>query len=168
MASLLYGDAEAGPLTGKHMPAIGQHVMLPSGGSNDGLSTGLADLARKERRRLHDGATWQLAFELQLNAADGATPRAVLQRFAMAASMLRDFSKQASFRRGEMFREKFAFVLGDVEGGAEQVDRLLGAMCEACTDTRRDYYPADDPYAAADEDEEPDFSASFLTTIASS
>ena len=169
MASLLYGDGEAGALTGKHVPAIGQHVMLPSGGSKDGLSTGLADLARKERRRMHGGAEWTLAFELQLSAADGATPRAVLQRFGLAADMLRDFSSRSSFRRGEMFRRRFAFVLGDVQGGAEKVERLLAAMFEACVDARCDYYAADAAGGGEEEEEEAaDFSASFLTSVMSS
>jgi hypothetical protein len=170
MASLLYGDGEAGALTGKHVPAIGQHVMLPSGGTKDGLSTGLADLAREERRRLHGGAEWRLSFELQLDAADGASPRAVLRRFGFATDLLRDVSNRTSFRRGEMFRQRFAFVLGDVEGGVDKVERVLAAMREACLDARCDYFPADDPDdpVAGGEEEEPDFSASFLTSIMSS
>ena len=169
MASLLYGDCEAGALTGKHTPAIGQHVIVPSGGTKDGLTTGLADLARMERRRMHGGAEWRLAFELPLNVADGASPRAVLQRFGMASNLLRDFASQASFRRGEMFSCRFAFVLGDVDPG--KVERLLQAMQEACKDAVCDYYEADGAMPSDDdgddEGDQPDFSASFLTSVTS-
>ena len=81
---------------------------------------------------MHDGAQWRLAFEHQLDAPPDASARAALSRYAIAAQLLRDGSCQSSFRRGELFRKKFAYVLGDVDGGARTVEQLLNAMDEAC------------------------------------
>lgn len=163
MASILNGSGEVGPLNGSFVPAIGQHVMLADGGSKPELSTGIADLMRVERRRLHANATFQQAFQIRLDSDDDAIPRNVLRKFAMADALLRDLSLPSSYRRGELFRRQFAYALGDVDGGLPAMQSLLAAMHEACVAEARDRYEAEED---GDEDETDDgFTASFLASV---
>ena len=129
-----------------------------------GLSTvNAADLIRQERRRLPDGSCWQLHFEAELSAPTNVSPRLALQRYIAAADLLRDRSNRSSFRRGELFRDNFAFVLGDVDGGARAVHSLLAAMSEACQAQGTDHHGCKD--LDAGEGMDADWSGSFLTSV---
>ena len=133
MAGLLMGTHESGELTGAHVPRVGQHIVLPEGGA-DALSGGIAALAKEQRFKLHNGVhtSWQVAFEEEIIDADGsASAQDVLERFSVAADVLRENANRASFRAPRANR-RFAAVQGDVDGGAAAVALVLSAMREAC------------------------------------
>ena len=133
MAGLLMGTHESGELTGAHVPRVGQHIVLPEGGA-DALSGGIAALAKDQRFKLHNGVhtSWQVAFEEEIIDADGSTSAEdVLERFSVAADVLRENANNASFRAPRA-NQRFAAVQGDVDGGASAVALVLSAMREAC------------------------------------
>ena len=57
MADLLMGTHEQGPLTGAHVPQVGQHIMLPEG-STDVLAGGIAGVSD---RGVKLRKTWHVA-----------------------------------------------------------------------------------------------------------
>ena len=134
MASALLGTRERTPLTGAHMPRVGQHVILPEGGT-DSLVGGLAALAKEQRFKLHGGihTQWTLAFELEMPGTGKVSSAAdALERLDVAVSVLRDNACSSSFRQYERGGPAFAAVQGDVDGGTAAVAHVLAALQEAC------------------------------------
>ena len=159
MADLLMGTHEQGPLTGAHVPKVGQHIMLPEG-STDVLAGGIAALAKENRFKLPgtQGMTipanpvsnvpsghvnahivrsgvhslWKCSYEEEVVIRGCTSAADALERFSMAALALQDDSAPTTYKPFSRNGPRFAALSGDVEGGKAVVDRLLASMQEAC------------------------------------